>query len=434
MEKNKKDSISRRDFLATGAMATAAISGFPFVHTTHAQDTKPIKVGLVGCGGRGTGAAGDALNADPNVRLVAMADPFQDRIDRSLKTLTDPKRRGGPLKGIEVTKDTCFSGMDGYKKVLEMDIDYVCLVSPPGFRPMQFEDAINAGKHVFAEKPLATDPVGVRKIRKTAQKAKDKGLSVIVGLNNRHSVSNEEIVKRIHDGAIGKMLAGRGYRVHGGLWHRGDERPKWTEMEYQCRNWYYFCWLSGDQITEMAIHTMDYTNRIIGSTPISALATGGRQVRTDLKYGNIFDHMTIDYEYPDDVHVMLMVRQWDNCDGASGSFFVGSEGALGRGGITGKNPWQPKREARGTGMGATVYEHWKLIDSIRNEKAINNALDFGADSTLTTIMGRESAYTGKKLTWDEMLNSDLDLFPKGEIKFGPAPQRPVAMPGSPRPL
>jgi len=178
---------------------------------------------------------------------------------------------------------------------------------------------------------------------------------------------------------------------------------------------------------------MDYVNWVMGSPPVSALGNGGRQVRTDPKWGNIWDHMTIDYEYPDDVHVMLMLRQWDNCDGASGNFFVGSEGALDSRGITGKNPWKPERTARGSGMGAGVYEHWKLIDSIRNEKAINNALDFGADSTLTTIMGRESAYTGKKVTWDEMLNSDLDLCPK-KIEFGPAPQRPVAIPGKPRPI
>ncbi len=432
MKNIKKSKISRRDFLAAGTTATAAISGFPFVHATHAQDTKPIKIGLVGCGGRGTGAVADALNADPNVRLVAMADPFQDRIDSSLKTLKNPKRRGGPLKGIEVTKDTCFSGLDGYKKILEMDIDYVCLVSPPGFRPMQFEAAINAGKNVFAEKPLATDPVGVRKIKKAAQKAKDKRLSVVVGLNARHSVSNVELMKRIHGGAMGKILAGRAYRVHGGLWHRGSD-PSWTPMEYQCRNWYYFCWLSGDQITEMAVHSMDYVNWVMGSTPVSALGNGGRQVRTDPIYGNIYDHMTIDYEYPDDVHVMLMLRQWDNCDGANGNFFVGSEGALDRQGITGKNPWKPERTDRSRERGAGVHEHWKLIDSIRNEKAINNALDFGADSTLTTILGRESAYTGKKITWDEMLNSDLDLFPKGEIKFGPAPERPVPMPGQSRP-
>jgi len=190
MKKFEDASVSRRDFIVKGATATAAVSAFPFVRTVQAQDTSPIKIGLVGCGGRGTGAVADALAADPNARLVAMADPFQDRIDLSLKTLKDPERRGGPVdpKRIEVTQETCFAGLGGYKKVLAMDIDYVCLAAPPGFRPSHFEAAVNAGKHIFAEKPLGTDPVGVRKIRKSAQEAKEKGLSVVVGLNYRHSL------------------------------------------------------------------------------------------------------------------------------------------------------------------------------------------------------------------------------------------------------
>jgi predicted dehydrogenase len=202
-------------------------------------------------------------------------------------------------------------------------------------------------------------------------------------------------------------------------------------MEYQCRNWYYFCWLSGDQITEMAIHSMDFVNWVIGSPPLSAIGSGGRTLRTDPKYGNIWDHMSIDYEYPDDVHVTLMVRQWDNCAGANGCFFVGSEGAFDMRHITGKNPFSIPREERDE-MPSGQYEHWKLIDSIRNQKAINNALDFAADSTLTTIMGREAAYTGQRVTWEEMLVSDLDLAPKGGIVFGEAPDRPPAKPGQPR--
>jgi predicted dehydrogenase len=202
-------------------------------------------------------------------------------------------------------------------------------------------------------------------------------------------------------------------------------------MEYQCRNWYYFCWLSGDQITEMAIHSMDFVNWVIGNPPISAIGSGGRTLRTDPKYGNIWDHMSIDYEYPEDVHVILMVRQWDDCAGASGCFFVGSEGSFDMQQITGKNPFGVPREKR-TGMPSGQYEHWKLIDSIRKEKAINNALDFAADSTLTTIMGREAAYTGQRVTWEEMLVSDLDLAPKGGIEFGEAPERPPAKPGQPR--
>jgi predicted dehydrogenase len=432
MKKSEETSVSRREFLVAGATATATLSGFPFVHVTRAQDANPIKIGLIGCGGRGTGAVADAIHADPNVRLVAMADPFQDRIDRSLRSLKDPDGRGGPIdpESIQVTEETCFTGLDGYKKVLAMDIDYVCLVSPPGFRPMHFEAAVDAGKHIFAEKPLGTDPFGVSRIRSAAQKAKDKGLSVVVGLNARHSLYSGEIVKRVHDGAIGDIMAGRSYRMHGGLWHRGAD-PSWTPMEYQCRNWYYFCWLSGDQITEMAVHSMDFVNWVMNSTPLSAVGSGGRTVRTDPKYGNIWDNMSIDYEYPNDVHVILMVRQWDNCAGANGNFFVGTDGALDREGITGKNPYSVPRRQR-TEMPAGRYEHWKLIDSIKNEKAINNALDFGADSTLTTILGREAAYTGQRITWDTILNSDLDLGPKGEIKFGPAPERPSPVPAQPR--
>ncbi len=427
MKKSEESSVSRRDFIVTSVTATATLSGFPFVHAAPVQDTKPIKIGLVGCGGRGTGAAADAMHADPNVRLVAMADPFQDRIDRSLKTLKDPDSSGIDSERIEVTNETCFAGMDGYEKVLAMDIDYVCLVSPPGFRPMHFEAAVNAGKHIFAEKPLGTDPVGVRRIRTAAQKAKDKGLSVVVGLNARHSLYSAELVKRVHDGAIGKVFGGRSYRMHGGLWHRGSD-PSWTPMEYQCRNWYYFCWLSGDQITEMAVHSMDFVNWVMNSTPLSALGSGGRTVRTDPKYGNIWDHMSIDYEYPDDVHVILMVRQWDGCTDAMGNFFAGCDGTLTRQGIAGKNPYSIPRADRAE-MPSGRYEHWKLIDSIRNEKAVNNALDFAADSTLTTILGREAAYSGRRITWDEILASDLDLAPQGEIRVGPAPERPPAVPG-----
>jgi len=311
MKKNQKNRVSRREFLATGASA-AAMSGIPFIHAAPARDPKPIRIGLVGCGGRGTGAVVDAMHADPNVRLVAMTDPFQDRIDRSLANLRNQDETGVNPERVEVTEETCFTGLDGYKEVLKMDLDYVCLVSPPGFRPSHFEAAVEAGKHIFAEKPLGTDPVGVRRIRTAAQKAKDKGLSVVVGLNARHSLYSVELVRRVHDGAIGKILGGRSYRMHGGLWHRGSN-PSWTPMEYQCRNWYYFCWLSGDQITEMAVHSMDFVNWVMGSTPLSAIGSGGRTVRTDPKYGNIWDHMSIDYEYPDGIHVILMVRQWDGC-------------------------------------------------------------------------------------------------------------------------
>ncbi|MFC1562736.1 Gfo/Idh/MocA family protein [candidate division KSB1 bacterium] len=430
MNKNK---MTRRDFLAAGTVATAAVSGFPFVHKTRAQSVKPLKIGLIGCGGRGTGAAIDALTAAPDMHLIALADPFQDRIDLCLKTLKDPKGSYGDRSSIEIKPDHIFTGMDCAQKLLETDIDIAFLVTPPGSRPLTFELAVNAGKHIFMEKPIATDPVGIRKVRKTAEKAKAKGLSVVVGLNYRHSKRIIENAKRIQDGQIGEIRYLRVTRNGGGMWdwHRGDKRPIWTEMEYQCRNWYYFCWLSGDQITEQAIHHNAVINQVMGGPPISAYGSGGRMSRTDPKFGNIWDNMSVDFEYPGGVHLAHTNRHWENCANRTENYVVGTLGeSNGLGIITGKNPWKGERDV----VRHTVYEHWELIDSIRNGQPRNDVLDFGADDTLTTIMGRESCYTGKVITWDEISNSDLDLFPKGEIKFGPAPQRPVPIPGKPRPV
>jgi len=425
MDKNK---MTRRNFIATGAVATAAISGFPFIHTSCAQSVKPLKIGVIGCGGRGRGAASNAIEAAPDIHLIALADPFPDRIEECLKTLTNPKRRGGPLKGIEVKEDHCFSGLDCHEKLLETDVDYVILTGPPGFRPRSFEAAINAGKHVFIEKPVATDPVGIRKILAAGKKAAQKGLSVVAGTQRRHQEPYIETIKRIHDGQIGEVVSGQIYWNGSTLWHRGDE-PEWTEMEYQCRNWYYFCWLSGDHIVEQHLHNFDVANWIIGTHPISAIGVGGRQARTDPMYGNIYDHFAVDYEYPNDVHVMSMCRQYSRgADNKIGEFIIGTKGKSDpQGEIFGTNPW--KFEGKSTNP--YVQEHADLIESIRNSKPVNETQNV-AHSTLTAIMGRESAYTGKTVIWDEMMNSDLDLFPK-KVEFGPAPKRTVPIPGQPRP-
>ncbi|MBN2288520.1 MAG: Gfo/Idh/MocA family oxidoreductase [Candidatus Glassbacteria bacterium] len=430
MKNGKEKTITRRSFLATGAAAATAISGFPFVRSAQAQTARPLKIGVIGTGGRGTGAASNALVADPGVQLVAMADIVPDQIEQSLKALKEDRDLQGELqKNIKVEKDHIFTGPHSYEKLLQTDIDYVILTTPPAFRPLQFEAAVQAGKHVFAEKPVATDPVGVRKILQSAQKAKDKGLSVVVGLNARHDKSVMETVQRIHDGALGETLSGNIYRLGGGLWHRGAD-PSWSEMEYQCRNWYYFCWLSGDQIVEMVVHQIDLMNWALGAYPVSALGSGGRQVRTEPKYGNIWDNMTIDYEYPNGVHVLLMCRQWPNCDNKNANVVIGTKGKSdSRGRILGENKWKYEGER----TNSSVYEHSELIDSIRKGKARNDMLDFAAHSTLSAIMGRESAYTGQVVTWDDMLSSDLDLFPKS-IELGPAPKRAVPIPGQPRPL
>lgn len=426
-------SLTRRDFIATGAVAATALSGFPFIHTSEAQEA-PLKIGVIGTGGRGTGACANALMADPAVELVAMADIGRDRIDQSLDALKrDVELQDETYqKRIKVTEETIFVGPDAFKALMAMDLDYVILTTPPGFRPLHYEEAVTQGLHVFAEKPVGTDPVGCRAIKASAEKAKERGLSVVVGLNARHDLSVMAIVERIHDGALGEITSGSIHRLGGGLWHRGNE-PHWTPMEYQMRNWYYWCWLCGDQIVEMVVHQIDLMNWAMDATPVSALAQGGRMQRTDAKYGNIYDHMTVDYEYPGDVHVHLMCRQWDNCTGKNENRVVGTLGESdSRRTILGVNEWRYRRQDDLL-HNSSVYEHMKLIQSIRNGEARNDLLDFAIDSTLTGIMGRESAYTGRAITWEEITGSDLNLFPE-EYRFGPAPQRPVPIPGSPRPV
>lgn len=428
MENAKKTRITRRDFLAQGTAAAAVISGAPFVHAARSGSAQPLKVGLIGCGGRGTASLREALQAEPDIHVTALADPFKDRIEGCLKTLTNPKRMGDLIHGVEVTPDQCFDGLDGYRRLLETDVDWVNIIGPPGFRPIQFEAAVEAGKHVFLEKPVATDPAGVRKILATAKKAKEKGLSVVVGFDNRHNPARREAVKRIHDGAIGEITSGTSYNYTRWVrWFRGDD-PAWSDMEYQCRNWYYFCWLSGDVIVEQSIHTIDVTNWIMDAYPVSALGSGGRALPIDARKGNIWDHMTVDYEYPNGAHVIHMDRQWPNCDGSGRAGFIGTRGHYFHGEIAGQNSWRFEGQLERAG----VYEQRAIIESIRKGEPKSEG-ENGAYAALTAIMGRESAYTGKRVAWDEILHADLDLFPK-KIEFGPAPKRAVPIPGSPRPV
>ena len=418
--------LTRRDFIAT---ATAA-SSIPFIHKSAAR---PIRVGVVGTGGRGTGACANALEADPAVELVGMAEIAPERVEQSLKALAEFRNMEGNSvqDRIKVTKDTVFIGPDAFQQLMDMDLDYVILATPPGFRPLHFEAAVQRNLHVFAEKPVATDPVGCRAIENSAKKAKEKGLSIVVGLNFRHELATMATIEQIHAGALGTITGGSIDRLGGGLWHRGND-PSWSPMEYQCRNWYYYCWLSGDQIVEMLIHQIDLMNWTLGATPVQARGMGGRQQRIDPIYGNIWDHMSVCYEYPGGVEVHLMCRQWDGCAGKNENRVVGTLGESdSRSVISGANRWT-FQNADDKRHNASIYEHMELIESIRNGDARNDLLDFAIDSTLTAIMGRESAYTGQVVTWDEITKSDLNLFPES-YQFGPAPERSVAIPGKPRP-
>lgn len=428
-----KRPLSRRDFLAAGTAAATALSGLPYIHASPARN-EPIRIGVVGTGGRGTGACANALEADEAVELVGMAEIAPERVEQSLAALHDFRDRDGNdvHDRIKVTDDAIFIGPDAFQQLMDMDLDYVILATPPGFRPLHYEHAVQRGLHVFAEKPLATDPTGCRAIAGSARKAREKGLSVVVGLNYRHDLSAMATIEQIHSGALGTITGGSIDRLGGGLWHRGTD-PAWTPMEYQCRNWYYHCWLSGDQIVEMLIHQIDLMNWAVGAVPVRAIGQGGRLQRTDPKYGNIYDHMTVSYEYPGGVNVHLMCRQWDGCAGKNENRVIGTLGESdNRTRITGKHSWayQPTDDKR---HNASIYEHMELIQSIRHGDARNDMLDFAIDSTLTAIMGRESAYTGQAITWDDIAASELDLFPDS-YSFGPAPARPVPIPGRPRPV
>ncbi|HYF00524.1 MAG TPA: Gfo/Idh/MocA family oxidoreductase [Planctomycetota bacterium] len=417
--------VNRRDFVKTGGALSAAafMSQVPLVYAGGQEQT--IRIALVGCGGRGTGAAENCLSAADNVQLVALGDMFKEKVEASAKQL-----KGNP--GFKVVEENFFHGFDAYKKVLQTQADLVLFATPPGFRPMHFAAAVEAGKHVFIEKPCAVDPAGVRKVIETGKKAAEKKLAVVAGTQYRHQTSFMETIKRVHDGMIGDVISGRAYYNTGALWYK-ERAPGMTEMEWQLRNWLYFDWLSGDHIVEQHIHTIDVTDWVMNSHPVSAVGTGGRAVRTGEQFGNIWDHFTIDYEYPKKAHVMSMARQWANTANHVGAEFQGTKGSVDtyKAEITdldGKRIW--KFDGQISIAKAYVQEHTDLINSIRAGKPLNESEQV-AHSTLTAILGREAAYTGKKITWQEILESELDLSPE-KYEMGDNPVRPVPVPGKPR--
>ncbi|MEA2063467.1 MAG: Gfo/Idh/MocA family oxidoreductase [Gemmatimonadota bacterium] len=428
-DKNDKKQ-TRRDFLKAGALAaTGALAGFSIIRPAHARGAGPLlKVGLIGCGGRGTGAAENCLNAAQDVELIALADVFQDRIDKCRQNMGDPNRKAGALAGYKVGDDMCFVGFDAYKRLLETDVDLVILGTPPGFRPEHFTAAVDAGKHVFTEKPVGVDPVGLRKFMAAGEKSKAKGLAVVAGTQRRHDPAYQEMIKRIHGGQIGDIRAARCYWNMGALWNK-EQKPGMSDMEWQLRNWLYFCWLSGDHIVEQHVHNLDVINWAMGAHPVKAYGMGGRQVRTDPVFGHIFDHFAIDFEYPGGAHLLSMCRQTANTDTNVSEVVVGATGESYSDGkrcmIKGEKRWRH----RGEGEKVNPYdqEHVDLIESIRSGNPLNEAQRV-AESTMTAVMGRLSAYTGLEVTWEQMMASDLDLSPK-KYEWGPIPVPPVPMPG-----
>ncbi|MBU0640310.1 MAG: Gfo/Idh/MocA family oxidoreductase [Planctomycetes bacterium] len=422
--------LSRRDFLKTSA-AVSAVTLAAGCASTPKRQTGPVilkpgakldklRVGVIGCGGRGTGAAINCVESSPNVEIVAMGDLFQDRLDSSRQRLSE---LGAPFK---VTDDTCFVGFDAYKGVLDCDIDLVVTAPPPHFRPLHLAAIVAAGKHVFMEKPVAVDPVGVRSIIASSELAKKKGLAIVAGTQRRHQPSYLEVMKRVHDGAIGDVVAAQCYWNQGELWVH-ERQPDYSDMEWQCRNWLYFDWLSGDHIVEQHIHNLDVVNWAMGSPPAKCVGMGGRQVRTEPKYGNIYDHFAIEYEYPNGARVLSMCRQVKGASHRVSERLVGTLGDSNPDGvIEGENPY--RYEPEGEAINPYVQEHADLINSIRNGEPLNEGRRV-AESTLTAIMGRMSAYTGREISWNWVMNSsELDLTPP-HYEFGEVPITPVAMPG-----
>jgi myo-inositol 2-dehydrogenase / D-chiro-inositol 1-dehydrogenase len=425
MSTSLNNQTSRRDFLKASALvggalaAPAVLPGGLFAR--EAGDT--LRVGLIGCGGRGSGAASQALNADKNVALVAMGDAFEDQLQKSLQGL----QKQNPDK-VKVTPEKCFVGLDAYQKVIDSGVDVVLLATPPGFRPVHLKAAVDAGKHIFCEKPMATDAPGVRSVLESAKAAKDKNLSLVAGFCWRYEAARREFYKRIHDGAIGDMRAVYATYYAGQVkpMPPASERPaEMGDLEWQMRNWYNFTWLSGDGYGEQACHSVDKVGWAMkDQSPLKAVAVGGRG--TPNNQGNIFDHMFVVYEFPDDVRAFVGQRQvgntyTDNSDYLMGASGVGKIGGWGAPTIKGAQSW------RYQGPKADMYqtEHNELFASIRSSKPINDG-QWMAHSTMMAIMGRMAAYTGQEITWEQAMNSQQKLVPdqldwKMKMDFPPVP-------------
>jgi len=421
-------SLSRREVLRTGGVviASGAIASALPAGTLgfHSSGTDVLRVGLVGCGGRGTGAAAQALSADPQVELVAMGDAFADHVETALKSLKANPEFGARVK---VDDDHKFTGFDNYKRVIDA-VDVVLFATSPHFRPMQVEYAAQSGKHMFVEKPIATDSPGVRRVMAACEVARQKKLNVVSGLCYRYEKKKRETIRRVHDGAIGKILAAQTTYNTGGLWHRGRQ-PEWSDMEWQMRNWLYFTWLSGDHIVEQHIHSLDKVAWALGDKyPVRVTASGGRAQRTEEKWGNIYDHFNTVYEYEDGVKVFSSCRQWNGASSDVSDHVFGTKGIahLQSHSIEGESAWR-YREVEGEQDDMYQNEHNELFAAIRKGAVIDNS-DYMCKSTMMAIMARMAAYTGQTLTWEQAWNSQEDLSP-ASYDWTSIATPPVAIPG-----
>ncbi len=418
-------SFTRRDFLqSTGGLA-AGLAPLPF-RGFHVGGSALLKVGLVGCGGRGTGAAAQALAADPGVVLWAMGDVAPERIERSIAGLTaELTGQGESTDRLQVPADRRFVGLDCARGVIDSGIDVVLLAEPPGFRPHSLRRAVERGLHVFCEKPVAVDPAGCRSIRESCEIARKKRKSIVSGLCYRYHDGRRAIMHEIHAGRIGDVVAMNANYITNGLWLH-PRKAEWSDVENMCRNWLYHTWLSGDLIAEQHIHSLDVMAWAMQDKyPVKALGIGGRQVRTREEYGHVYDHFSVIYEWENGVRGFSHARQHDGCKVDVSDHVFGTTGRadIFKHRITGASAW------RYQGPDKNMYqnEHDALFAAIRKDEPIDNG-DYMVNSTMMAVMGRMSAYTGQQVTWEQAWASKEDLWPK-DLKFGPMPTAPVAMPG-----
>ena len=436
MNQKNPNAQSRRNFVKTSSLLTGGLLAAPFLSSANyfsgADDV--IKIALIGCGGRGTGAAVQALSTKQNVRLVAMADAFKDRLEDSLKNINEAME--GKKDRVQVKEENKFTGFDAYKKAIAQ-ADVVILTTPPGFRPIHFEEAVNQNKQIFMEKPVATDPNGIQRVLKAAEIAKAKKLNVVVGLQRRYQNSYRELIKRVHDGAIGDIVSAQAWWDNDGVWVH-PRQPGWTEMEYQMRNWYYFVWLCGDHITEQHIHNLDVINWAMEEFPVMAQGMGGREVRKGKDYGQIFDHHFVEFHYGNGAILNSQCRHQKGTMSKVDELLIGTKGKV------------FCDDARITDTkGKLIYqydlkqenqpyqtEHDELFEAVAKGEFKFWDAERGAKSTMTSILGRLATYTGEVVDWDKAINSGLNIMPTA-YDFNAQPpvlpdaagNYPVAIPG-----
>lgn len=409
---------SRRSFLSRPAAAAAA---FTIIKPELVRGTgkEKLKAGLVGAGGRGRGAVVDLLTGTENVEVTALADVFEDQLEKNLAWLKNDPRNAAIAGRVNVAPEHRFVGFDAYRKLVASDVDIVMLATPPAYRPMHFEAAVEAGKHVFCEKPVGTDPVGVRRFMEAARKSQEKKLTVVCGTQRRFQREYTETIQKIRNGVIGDVLAAYAYWVGGPVIQQTARDPKWGDMEWQHRNWYSYVWLCGDQIVEQHLHNIDVINWLMDAHPISVVATGGAAWRPkDAVHGNIYDHIAADFVYPNGVRMSSYCRQYP------GRLYRNiSERVVG---TKGKSNC---RDLGTQGENPMVAEHRALAASVRGDGPYINLAMPVAESTMTCIMARESAYSGQEITWDMVMESKLDLMPKSFGYNQPMTATPLPVPG-----